>query len=85
MRRNMPLVDEQSLQVLNYGIAIQWVRDVVGEAGLGYSDAVTWCLHHTPESIDADGLEDRWRKDMFVKVVEPLKSCHDQLAGVRAI
>lgn len=81
----MPLVDEQSLQVLNYGIAIQWVRDVVGEAGLGYSDAVTWCFHHTPESIDADGLEDRWRKDMFVKAVEPLKSCHDQLAGVRAI
>ncbi|PVH87289.1 hypothetical protein DL98DRAFT_582001 [Cadophora sp. DSE1049] len=82
MRRNMPSIDEQSLQVFNYAIAIQWARDVVEEAGPEFSDAVTWCLHHTPESIGADGLEDRWREDMFVKVVEPLKSCHDQLMAV---
>lgn len=79
MRRNIPIIDEQSLQVFNYAIAIQWARDVVEEAGPEFSDAVTWCLHHTPESIGADGLEDGWREDMFFKVVEPLKNCHDQL------
>ncbi|KAL5313882.1 hypothetical protein ACEPPN_018305 [Leptodophora sp. 'Broadleaf-Isolate-01'] len=82
MRRDMPPVDERWLQVINYDTATKWARDVVEEAGPEFYDAVTWCLHHTPESVGADGLEDEWREDMFVKVVEPLKSCHDQLMAV---
>ncbi|KAH7330211.1 hypothetical protein BKA65DRAFT_480368 [Rhexocercosporidium sp. MPI-PUGE-AT-0058] len=82
MRQNMPPVDEQWLQVINYDTATKWARDVVEEAGPEFHDAVTWCLHHTPESVGADGLEDKWREDMFVKVVEPLKNCHDQLIAV---
>lgn len=83
MRRSLNAEDEQSLQLINYAVAIQWARDVVGEAGPEFSDAVTWCLHHTPESTGIDGLGDRWREDMFAKVVEPLKYCHDQLVAVR--
>ncbi|KAH6719115.1 hypothetical protein BKA61DRAFT_474089 [Leptodontidium sp. MPI-SDFR-AT-0119] len=82
MRRDMPPVDERWLQVINYDTATKWARDVVEEAGPEFYDAVTWCLHHTPESVGADGLEDEWREDMFVKVVEPLKSCHDQLMAM---
>ncbi|KAG4435672.1 hypothetical protein IFR05_008838 [Cadophora sp. M221] len=82
LRRDMPPVDERWLQVINYDTATKWARDVVEEAGPEFYDAVTWCLHHTPESVGADGLEDKWREDMFVKVVEPLKSCHDQLMVV---
>lgn len=78
MRRNLNATDEQSLQLINYAVAIQWVRDVVEEAGPEYADAVTWCLHNVPES----GTEERWREDMFAGVVEKLKYCYDQLVGV---
>ncbi len=77
----MTSTDEQSLQLINFAIAIQLVRDVVEEAGPEYSDAVNWCLHHTPES-GIDGKEDKWREEMFSKVVQPLKNCHDQLMGI---
>ncbi|KAH8587077.1 hypothetical protein B0O99DRAFT_557149 [Bisporella sp. PMI_857] len=78
MRQNLNADDEQSLQLINYAVAIQWVRDVVEEAGPEYADAVTWCLHNVPES----GTEERWREDMFAAVVEKLKYCYDQLVGV---
>jgi hypothetical protein len=51
----------------------------VEEAGPEYADAITWCLHHTPESSGVEGNDEKWREDMFMKVVEPLKYCHDQL------
>ena len=38
-------------------------------------------LHHTPESSGVEGKE-KWREDMFVKVVEPLKYCHDRLMTI---
>lgn len=34
MRRNLNTDDEQLLQVINYGVATKWCRDVVEEAGL---------------------------------------------------
>ncbi|TVY27490.1 hypothetical protein LHYA1_G003227 [Lachnellula hyalina] len=82
-RRNISTNDEQSLQLINYAVAIQWSRDVVEEAGPEYSDAVTWCLHNVPDSGDVEGKEERWREDMYVKVVEPLRYCHDQLLAVQ--
>jgi hypothetical protein len=78
MRRNLNADDEQSLQLINYAVAIQWVRDVVEEARPEYADAVTWCLHNVPES----GTEERWKEDMFAGVLEKLKYCYDQLVGV---
>jgi hypothetical protein len=77
--RNFNATDEQSIQLLHYMAATQWVRDVVEEVGPEYADAVTWCLHNVPES---GGAEDRWREDMFAGVVEKLKYCHDQLVGI---
>jgi hypothetical protein len=32
-----------------------------------------------PDGGGTEGKEDKWREDMFIKVVEPLKSCHDLL------
>ena len=53
--RTMGASEEQTLQLINYAVAIQWAREVVEEAGPEHSDAVTWCLHYTPESSDAEG------------------------------
>ncbi|TVY53885.1 hypothetical protein LCER1_G004426 [Lachnellula cervina] len=83
VRRNLSANDEQSLQLINYAVATAWCGDVVEEAGPEYSDAVTWCLHNVPDSGDVEGKEERWREDMYVKVVEPLRYCHDQLLAVQ--
>jgi hypothetical protein len=82
LRQNINTSDEQILQLFNYTAAIQWSRDVVEEAGPEYADAITWCLHHIPES-GVEGKDEKWREDMFNKVVEPLKSCHDQLITIK--
>jgi hypothetical protein len=63
--------------------AIDWLRDVTGEAGLGYAEAVSWCLTGS-KTMDTTG--DRWRSAMLEKVVEPLGVCCSCLAmtpGVR--
>jgi len=82
LRQNINTNDEQILQLFNYTAAIQWSRDVVEEAGPEYADAITWCLHHTPESSGVEGNDEKWREDMYMKVVEPLKYCHDQLITI---
>lgn len=82
LRQHMKATDEQTLQLINYAVAIQWTRDVVEEAGPEFSDAITWCLHHTPESSGVEGKDEKWREAMFAKVVEPLKYCHDQLTAI---
>jgi hypothetical protein len=55
LRRSLTANDEQSLQLVNYAVAIQWCWDVVEEAGPEYSDAVTWCLHNVPDSGNVEG------------------------------
>jgi len=82
LRRNIDTNDEQIIQLFNYTAAVQWAREVVEEAGPEYCDAINWCLHHTPESSGVEGKDEKWREDMFVKVVEPLKYCHDQLVTI---
>lgn len=47
-----------------------------------FSDAVTWCLHNVPDGGGTEDKEDKWREDMFTKVVEPLKYCHDMFVTV---
>jgi hypothetical protein len=79
LRPKVDVDDEQILKLINYAAADHWARDVVEEAGPEYSDAVNWCLHHTPESSGLEGMDEKWRENMFAKVVEPLKACHDQL------
>ena len=53
-------------------VALEWLRDVTGEAGTEYAEAVAWCLvgsRTTPPSGD------RWRGDMLERVVRPLELC----------
>lgn len=78
----MPASSEDMAQLVQYMAATEWQRDVATEAGPGYSDAVYWCLHYMPESNDMSGQDNRWRETMYVKVVEPLKYCHDQFTVV---
>lgn len=53
--------------------ARSWLYEVEGEAGSDYSEAVAWCLGmNRPEG---------WRKDMWVKVVQPLQRCREMLSG----
>jgi hypothetical protein len=35
-----------------------------------------------PGSGESDGMLDKWREELFLKVVEPLKYCYDQLNTV---
>jgi len=82
LRPNVTTNAEQILKLINYAATDRWANDVVEEAGMEYSDAVNWCLHHIPESSEVEGKDEKWREDMFGKVVEPLKCCHDQLVTI---
>jgi hypothetical protein len=35
-----------------------------------------------PGSGESDGKLDKWREELFLKVVEPLKYCYKQLSAV---
>jgi len=54
--------------------ASEWLDHVNGEAGLDYSDAVSWCLLGRSSSTP-----DTWRHDMLRKVIQPLQRCRDYL------
>lgn len=60
---------------LDLAVALEWSRSVGGEAGETYAEAVNWCLRG--RSLGAK--DDRWREELFVNVVRPLQSCHEQL------
>lgn len=65
---------------LDVAAAFQWSRDVVGEAGPEFSDAIMWCLTTVPNSAARDRMGDRWRDELFERVIMPLKYCCDQFA-----
>jgi len=44
--QELPAQRDEMKQLVNYMAAMEWLRDVVEEAGSEYSDAVTWCLHY---------------------------------------
>lgn len=54
--------------------ASEWLDHVNGEAGLDYSDAVSWCLLGRSSSTP-----DTWRHDMLRKVIQPLQRCRNYL------
>ena len=60
---------------LDLAVALEWSRSVGGEAGEAYADAVSWCL----KGQFAGSRDDKWREELFVNVVRPLQSCHEQL------
>lgn len=79
---NINSTDQRIMQVLLYGIASDWARQVADETGHGYSDAIQWCLHYRLERMPDDSKYENWRDDMIAKVIEPLKTCYDQLSTV---
>jgi hypothetical protein len=62
--------------------ALEWSRRAVEEGGPEFANAILWCLHNMPGSGESDGKLDKWREELFLKVVEPLKYCYDQLNTV---
>jgi len=58
--------------------ALEWSPRVVEEAGPEFADAILWCLHNMPGSGESDQKLEKWREELFLKVVEPLKYCYDQ-------
>ncbi|KAK5006942.1 hypothetical protein LTR28_005872 [Elasticomyces elasticus] len=67
--------DGQPNPVLNIAAAWDWSSGdkVVGEAGVGYADAVDWCLSNRRISPD----DQSWREELFIKVVQPLQKCYE--------
>ena len=64
---------EAERRAFDFVAAQTWQYEVEGEAGADYSDAVAWCLGmNRPE---------RWRQEMWSKVVLPLQRCREVLSG----
>ncbi|KAM3550099.1 hypothetical protein ARSEF4850_008513 [Beauveria asiatica] len=68
---------------LDTAAALEWFQRVAEEAGPEFADAIDWCLKNMPGSGEFDGKLDRWREELFAKVVLPLKYCYDQFVAVR--
>ncbi|KAK4985214.1 hypothetical protein LTR50_006108 [Elasticomyces elasticus] len=67
--------DGQPNPVLNIAAAWDWSSGdkVVGEAGVGYADAVDWCLSNRKVSASDQG----WREELYTRVVQPLQKCYE--------
>jgi hypothetical protein len=74
--------DERMRRGCNLLAARDWLADVEEEAGIGYSEAIAWCLkgNHSAQGTSGKG----WREEMLRSVIQPLQSCRDFLmAGGR--
>lgn len=67
---------------LDLAAALEWCLRAVEEAGPEFADAILWCLYNIPGNGEANGKLERWREELFVKVVEPLQYCYDQFRAV---
>lgn len=53
--------------------ALDWQKEVDGETGSGYSNAVLWCL------VGYRSRPEKWREEMFQTVVKPLEMAYQYL------
>ena len=53
----------------------EWLKDVQGEAGEQYANAVRFCLQQAPTSLK----DEKWRMDFAQSVVWPLQQCHESM------
>jgi hypothetical protein len=67
---------------LDIAAALEWSPRAVEEAGPEFADAIMWCLRFVPESGESDEKLGKWREELFLKVVEPLKYCYKQFTAV---
>ncbi|KAH7354000.1 hypothetical protein B0T11DRAFT_122610 [Plectosphaerella cucumerina] len=67
--------DERMRRGCNLLAARDWLADVEEEAGIGYSEAIAWCLkgNHSAQGTSGKG----WREEMLRSVIQPLQSCTD--------
>ena len=56
-------------------VALDWLKDVEGEAGEQYANAVRYCLQEAPTSLK----DEKWRIDFAQSVVWPLQQCHESM------
>lgn len=65
--------------LLDYAAALQWSKDVNGEAGPDFAEAIEWCLQARSQS------DESWRKDIWAHVIVPLSNCRNHLSQRIAI
>jgi hypothetical protein len=82
LRQKYATGDSAPNPFLDLAAALEWCPRAAEEAGIEYADAITWCLYNAPGSGESDGKPGKWREELFVKVVEPIQYCHDQLKAV---
>jgi hypothetical protein len=60
-------------------VVSEWLKDVEGEAGEQYANAVRFCLQQAPTSLK----DEKWRVDFAQSVVWPLQQCHESMQPSR--
>jgi len=65
----------KSNPMMRHFVAHEWLKDVEGEAGEQYANAVRFCLQQAPTSLK----DDKWRADFAQSVVWPLQQCHESM------
>ncbi|PSN68573.1 hypothetical protein BS50DRAFT_571825 [Corynespora cassiicola Philippines] len=76
-RKNYPTCDAKTSHLFDQLVAVEWLKEVVDEAGVDYSEAATWCLLGS-KSL---GSGDNWRKLLYENVVQPLERCSSYLGS----
>ncbi|KAK6851946.1 hypothetical protein PG995_012071 [Apiospora arundinis] len=69
MRARLPPADEHTKAAFDLIAAMEWLKEVDGEAGSDYTEAVEWCISGC-RTLPGDGS---WRRAMVEKVVIPLE------------
>jgi len=65
--------------MMRHFVAHEWLKDVEGEAGEQYANAVKFCLQQAPTSLK----DEKWRVDFAQSVVWPLQQCHESMQPSR--
>jgi hypothetical protein len=61
--------------MMRHFVAYEWSKEVEGEAGEQYANAVRFCLHQGPATL----TDDKWRVDFAQAVVWPLQQCYESM------
>jgi hypothetical protein len=61
--------------MMRHFVACEWSKDVEGEAGEQYANAVRFCLHQSPAVLQ----DDKWRTEFAQAVVWPLQQCYESM------
>lgn len=61
--------------MMRHFVATEWMKDVVGEAGEQYANALKWCFQQAPAST----ADEKWRADFAQSVAWPLQECFESM------